>query len=136
MVEQNDICGFEKLLVYQKSIEFITLVYEFTKKFPQDEIFGLTSQFRRAANSIALNIGEGSVGTPKENLTFLRISRRSANECIVCTTISIKNKYISDSEHNDLRKRSIEISKMLVGLMKSVSNDIPTKKTKRISENS
>lgn len=136
MVEQSDICGFEKLLVYQKSIELITLVYELTKKFPQDEIFGLTSQFRRAANSIALNIGEGSVGTPKENLTFLRISRRSANECIVCTTISQKNKYISDLEYNDLRRRSIEISKMIVGLSKSVSKNIPTKKTKRGPTNS
>ena len=50
---------FENLNLYQKSLEFINLVYKQTNAFPKDEIYGLTSQYRRAANSIALNLGEG-----------------------------------------------------------------------------
>ena len=46
---------FENLNLYQKSLEFINLVYKQTNAFPKDEIYGLTSQYRRAANSIALN---------------------------------------------------------------------------------
>jgi four helix bundle protein len=51
--------NFENLSVYQKSLNFIQLIYKITAPFPESERFGLTSQFRRAATSIALNIGEG-----------------------------------------------------------------------------
>lgn len=66
---------FEKLNVYQKALEYIDFVYKLTEKFPKEEQFGLTSNFRRAAQSIALNIGEGSGGTKAEFKNFNELPR-------------------------------------------------------------
>lgn len=55
--------SFEELRVYQKSLDFVDEVYKITKEFPNDERFGLTTQYRRAAQSIALNIAEGAGDT-------------------------------------------------------------------------
>lgn len=80
--------GFEKLKVYQKALDYVDFVYSTTEKFPKSEVFALSSQFQRAATSIALNIGEGSGGTKAEFKNFIRISYRSLNECVVCTSVS------------------------------------------------
>jgi four helix bundle protein len=83
---------FEKLVVYQKSLDFIDQVYVLTEQFPSHERFNVTDQFRRAATSIALNIAEGSAGTKKEFGAFLRISNRSVRECVVCLSIALRQK--------------------------------------------
>lgn len=112
--------NFESLIVYQKSLDYIDLVYELTSKFPAHELYGLTSQWRRAACSVSLNTGEGEGGTTKEFANFLRISKRSIKECVVCTTISLRRKYISGSEESESRARLVELSKMNSGLSKSL----------------
>ena len=76
--EKENKFQFENLIVYQKTLDFIDFVYEFTLKVPNFESFGLASQFQRAANSIALNIAEGSGGTRLEFQQFIRFARRSA----------------------------------------------------------
>lgn len=123
-LQNEDIFNFEKLIVYQKSLDFIDFVYELTSRFPIEEKYNITDQFRRAATSIALNIGEGSGGTDKEFNSFLRISKRSLKECVVCTTIAFRRKYISFNEEADLRKRLVEIAKMNSGLSKSIRSKI------------
>ncbi|MBI3520238.1 MAG: four helix bundle protein [Bacteroidetes bacterium] len=60
--------SFEDLLVWQKAINIAVEVYKLTSKFPKEEVFGLTSQLRRASTSISLNISEGSV---KSTATFI-----------------------------------------------------------------
>ena len=122
--DKENVFNFEKLLVYQKSLDFIDNVYDITEKFPANERFNITDQFRRAATSIALNIGEGSGGTDKEFNAFLRISKRSMKECVVCTTISLRRKYITSGEEFELRKRLVELSKMNSGLSKSIRTKI------------
>ena len=74
--------NFENLEVYKESLEFIRMVHCVSRKFPRNEIFGLTSQFKRAATSIALNIAEGSGGTKKEFKFHLTIARNSIYECV------------------------------------------------------
>jgi four helix bundle protein len=111
---------FEDLKVYQKTLLFIDRVYEVTSKFPQVELYSLTSQFKRAANSIALNIGEGSGGTKKEFAYFIRIAFRSLRECVVCIQIAEMRKYIDAEIKIELRSILAEISKMLSGLAKSL----------------
>ena len=112
--------NFEELKVYQKAIEFIDSVYLITKKFPKEEEYRITSQFIRAAHPIALNIADGSGGSKAEFRNFLRISKRSARECIVCITIALRQNFISKEIELDCRKKLVEISKMLNGLIASI----------------
>ena len=72
---------FRKLKIYTLAIEFVKEIYKLSKEFPQDELFGLTSQMRRAAVSVALNIAEGSGSSSDiEFSRFLKISIRSLYE--------------------------------------------------------
>jgi four helix bundle protein len=73
---------FENLIVWQKAHSFVLLVYKLTGKFPSEEKFGLTIQFRRAAVSIAANIAEGYKRTgKKDKLKFYNFSQASLDEC-------------------------------------------------------
>lgn len=114
--------NFEDLVVYQKSLDFINFVYSTTNEFPKEELYGLTSQFRRASVSIALNISEGSGGSDKEFSRFLRISSNSLKECVVCTTVATRQKYISEEINQKCRRDLIEISKMISGLHRYLRN--------------
>lgn len=112
--------NFENLKVYQKALDYVDLVYTYTDDFPKNEIYGLTSQFKRAANSIALNIGEGSGGTKNEFVNFIRISYRSMVECVVCTTLAYRRKFINEKQFLESRTKLLEIAKMLSGLKRSI----------------
>ena len=73
---------FEDLFVWQKAHQFVLAVYRLTSSFPKDEIYGLTSQFRRAAVSIAANIAEGFPKRGRlDKLRFLNIAQGSVEEC-------------------------------------------------------
>lgn len=73
--------SYKDLIVWQRSMELVIAVYELTEQFPQEEIYGLTSQMRRSAVSIPSNIAEGRFrGTKKDYLQFLRISYGSGAE--------------------------------------------------------
>ena len=86
--------NFKKLTVYQRAIDFVVEIYRISKKFPKDELFGLTSQIRRAATSILLNIAEGSGNkSNKEFQRFLEIALRSAYEVITCLEIALRLDY-------------------------------------------
>ncbi len=109
---------FEDLGVYQKSLNFTDEVYNISGNFPKEEIYGLTSQFRRAAVSISLNIAEGSGGSKKEFYRYLVIASNSLKECIVCITIAERQRYIRAEDQTRMRSNLIEISKMISGLKK------------------
>lgn len=113
--------NFEKLDVYQKAIDFINEVYSVTNDFPKGEMFGLISQFRKAAVSISLNIAEGSARTKKDFNRFLDMARGSVFESVTILQISEKRKYISQLGFNELRSRLVDISKMLSGLKRSLA---------------
>jgi four helix bundle protein len=112
--------SFEDLNVFQESLLFVDHVYRTTDNFPKEEVYGLITQFKRAAVSISLNIGEGSGATNKEFINFLRISRRSVNECLVCAIISRRQNYITSGEELELRKQLTKLSKMISGLMSAI----------------
>jgi four helix bundle protein len=82
--------NFENLRVYQDALDFSKQVYKSSRKFPKDEIFGLMSQFWRAASSIPLNIAEGSGLTKTEFKNFLRRARGSVCECVTILLFSIR----------------------------------------------
>ncbi|MCZ4695988.1 four helix bundle protein [Ancylomarina euxinus] len=109
---------FENLDLYKKTMFFIDMVYDLTAKFPKSELLGLSSQFTRAANSIALNLGEGFGETVALSLRYLRISRGSIRECVVCLEIAHRRCYISDEESVIARSLLVELSKMSMGYKK------------------
>lgn len=117
---EDNLFNFESLKVYQKSLDYADFAYVIAGKLPELERYNLTDQLRRAATSIALNLAEGSGGTKKEFKNFIRISKRSIKECIVCTTLAHRRKYISDEENQTGRQLLTEISKMASGLYKSL----------------
>jgi four helix bundle protein len=121
--------NFEKLITYQKSLIYVDFVYDTTERFPKQEIYSLTDQFRRAAVSISLNIGEGSSGTKKEFMNFLRISNRSLRECVVCTAIAYRRKYINDETHEKSRTLLVEIAKLNSGLLNSLKTPSDNRKS-------
>ncbi|WZL90460.1 four helix bundle protein [Salinimicrobium sp. 3283s] len=116
---------FEDLKVYQKSLVFIDDVYKITLQFPPEELFGLTSQFRRASTSIALNIAEGSGSTDKDFNKYLRTTFNSLKECVVCSTLAFRLKFINKEVYDNLRKELAEISKMIAGLRKYLNQNNP-----------
>ena len=105
---------FENVIAWQKAHQFVLAVYRITKDFPPEEIYGLTSQFRRAAVSIPSNVAEGcGRGTNKELYRFLDIASGSLAELETQIYIAKELGYISDStEVDDLM---IKVQKILVG---------------------
>lgn len=112
---------YENLSVYQKSLVFTRTVRECTRQFPKEELYNLTSQFRRAADSITLNIAEGGGNmSEKEFARFLTYSIRSGCECKGCIDIAEINGYINEEKKITLRNDANEIIAMLDGLHKSL----------------
>jgi four helix bundle protein len=103
--------SFEELLVWQKAHRFVLDVYALTDKFPRHELFGLTSQLRRAAISIPANIAEGfKKQTKPEKARFLNIAQGSLEECRYYLLLSRDLKY---GDPVKLFAQLEEISKML-----------------------
>ena len=112
--------SFENLKVYRDSLQFAKDVYRLTKKFPRDEVFGLTSQLRRAASSVVLNIAEGSGLTKSEFKNFLRRARGSTYECIPILEIALDTKYISEEVHRQLYERCNALARSISALISKV----------------
>lgn len=108
---------FEQLAVWQKSVDFYDEVIKISSRFPKDEVFGLTSQIRRSALSISLNIAEGSGrSTKKEFKQFLGFARGSLFETVSNLYVCRNRKLISDSEFSVLYDDSEKLSKMISAL--------------------
>ncbi|WP_452226777.1 four helix bundle protein [Lacinutrix cladophorae] len=115
---------FEDLGIYTKAIEFGEVVSKLIKNFPKEERFELTSQFKRAADSIALNIAEGSSGTDKQFYNYLGNAWHSAHECVSCSSKAQMRNNISAEEDEENRKLITELSKMITSLRTKISKRI------------
>jgi four helix bundle protein len=117
--EEEKMKAHHKLKVWQRSIDFVIEIYKLTEEFPKSELYGLTSQMRRAAVSIASNISEGAGrNSRKEFKQFLSISQGSVAELETQLIIAEKLGYCSDI--NSLFSELDEISKMIIGLIKTL----------------
>lgn len=112
--------NFENLKVYQKAVEFSNRIFNLTKTWPKEYLYDLTSQIRRAALSIPLNLAEGSGRTKKEYRRFLDISRASCFELIPLIEIAQKRDLITGKDKAELREEIEETSRMLSGLKSSL----------------
>lgn len=110
--------------VWKKSVSLVTSIYEVTKAFPKDEIYGITNQIRRSAVSIPSNIAEGSARKgDKEFIQFLYISLGSLSELETQLIIANNLKYVTLNDYQLMTGRLEEIRKMLIGLIKFVKKD-------------
>lgn len=113
---------FKDLIVWQKAHQFVLDVYSYTATFPKEEMFGLTSQFRRAAVSIAANIAERfrKSGT-KDKARFFNISQGSTEECRYYLILSQDLKY---GEAQKLERQVTEISKLLTSYLSTLLSPV------------
>jgi four helix bundle protein len=109
---------FEKLNAWKQAIELATLIYKITKDFPKDEIYGLTSQIRRAAISISSNIAEGSgVDSKADYIRYLRIANGSLNEVESIAIVANKLNYIDNENYKNIIEKIEKERKLIYGLI-------------------
>lgn len=113
---------FENLKIWQRAIKFGADIHKLTRKFPKEELYILTSQIKRAADSIALNIAEGSTGqTNAEFKQFLNYAIRSAIEVVSCLYIGKERNIINETDFKKFYVELEEIIRMMQGLRKSLN---------------
>jgi four helix bundle protein len=115
--------SYRDLIVWQKSMHLVTLIYKLITKLPEDEKFGLTSQIKRSAVSIPSNIAEGyGRNYRKDYSRFLQISRGSLYECQTQLEITINLSFINVDDTKEINELSLEVEKMLNSLIKKLSD--------------
>lgn len=113
---------FQDLIVWQKAHQFVLSVYNYSAEFPKTEIYGLTSQFRRAAVSIPANIAEGfKKKTKPDKAKFLNIAQGSLEECRYYLILSNDLNY---GESSELLGQLEEVSKLLQSYLSSLLNSV------------
>lgn len=119
---------FEKLIVWQKAVELSCDVHELTLNFPKAELFILTSQIKRAADSVSLNIAEGSTGQSNAEFNrFLGYALRSDIEVVGCLHLAQKRNLITVDHFQKLYQQCEEILVMLNSLRNSLNKNEPKK---------
>ena len=115
---------FESVIAWQKAHRFVILVYKITRHFPDDERFGLTSQFRRAAVSIEANIAEGYKKIGKsDKLRFFNISQGSIEECRDYILLSRDLEFVTEEQYSNLYIALEEASKFLMLYCEGIINN-------------
>jgi four helix bundle protein len=111
---------FEDLRVYHKALEYIDWVHSVTRNFPDKEANGLTTKFTHAAESIALNIAEGSARNKTQFVYYLKMAKSAIRECVVYTSIARSLHYIEPEGEVDSREHLMEMTKMVGALIGSL----------------
>ena len=113
--------SYQDLIVWQKAMDLAAERYRLTKAFPKDELFGMTSQIRRAAASIPANIAEGwGRGTTKEYIQYLRIAQGSTKELETHLLLSQRVNLMSVDQARPTMQLVAEVSRMTISLIGSL----------------
>ncbi|WP_335977547.1 four helix bundle protein [Gaetbulibacter jejuensis] len=111
---------FEDLKIYQKAMDFGESVDRQVRQFPNHELYALSSQFRRAADSVALNIAEGYPGSDAQFIKHINHAIHSANECVSCSTKARRRNYIDFQQDEQNREQLSELTKMMSSLRRTI----------------
>ena len=113
----------KKLEVWKNAMNLAVRIYALTGRFPKDEIYGITSQLRRAAVSVPSNIAEGAARTGrKEFLQFINIAQGSLSEIDTQIELSNRLKFLDDQQYKEIQERIVVVSKQLYGLRRSIQD--------------
>jgi len=111
----------KKLLAWQKSMDLVEEIYDLTKTFPREEIYGLTSQLRRAAVSVPSNIAEGAAGRSRVQFkNYLSVAIGSLNELATQLEIASRIGYLNAARFGITERRIDECLAITFGLRKSL----------------
>ncbi|CAN5263790.1 four helix bundle protein [soil metagenome] len=114
---------FEQLDVWKRALDYTEIIHSTTLTFPKEELFVLTSQIKRATDSIALNIAEGSTGQSNaEQIKFLGYALRSAVEVVTCLYIARKRLLINDEKFVLLYDEAEILIRQIQAFRKSLKN--------------
>lgn len=112
------VLSYKDLIVWQKALDLVEMVYQVTRAFPKEELYGLTNQLRRAAVSIPSNIAEGHArSSTQEFHRFLSIAKGSLAEVETQLLIAQRLGYLSNDQLAPILSLQTEINKMANGLM-------------------
>jgi four helix bundle protein len=121
----SDIRSHRDLKIWQLGMEIAERCYETTRRFPREEIYGLTAQIRRAASSVPANIAEGNGrGTTKEYLRFLSIAQGSLCELETFLELSQRLNYLEQGPCDTLRQLLAEEGRMIRGLQRTLRSKL------------
>ncbi|MDT8412772.1 MAG: four helix bundle protein [Vicingaceae bacterium] len=113
---------FEKLIIWQKAMEYGEDINKLSYKFPKEEMYNLSSQIRRAVDSIALNISEGSIGQSNlEFSKFMGYAIRSLAEVVTCLHKASNRKYISKEEFNKHYEYAFNLMNMMIAFKGNIN---------------
>jgi four helix bundle protein len=124
--------SYKDLIVWQKSMDLVELVYQVTKGFPKEELYGLTNQLRRAAVSVPSNIAEGQArNSTAEFRNFLSIARGSLAEVETQLLIAERLHYLQSEQLTQILNVQTEINKMANALMGKLATRHSSPATKK-----
>ncbi len=113
---------YKNLKIWEKGMALVKLIYQLTKKFPKEEIYGLTSQIRRSGISIPSNIAEGSQrGSDKDFANFILIAKGSLAELETQIILAEDFNYIQNNELEEALNKTDELDKMLLAFHKKLT---------------
>ena len=122
--ERFGVKDFHELKVWQKAHQLTLAVYQITATFPREELYGLTSQLRRAGSSIAANLAEGcGRNGDAEFARFCSIAMGSASELEYHLLLARDLKLVKPKDHEELAQRAIELKRMLTALIQKLNAD-------------
>jgi four helix bundle protein len=121
----DQIKSHRDLIAWQKAMDLVVAVYKLSKSFPKEELYGLTSQLRRAAVSIPANIAEGQGRRSKtEFKQFLGHARGSLLEPDTHLELALRLEYLDSKEHASVQEQLQEVGRITNGLMRSLTSDL------------
>ena len=116
---------YKNIKAFQLADDFVVEIYKVTQQFPKEELYGLTSQLRRAVVSVPTNIAEGaSRQHQKDYLQFLYVARASLAETEYLLHLTNKLGYLTDELFGKIEERKQEVAKTLFGLIEAVRREL------------
>lgn len=116
---------YTKIIAWRLADDLAVAVYKVTRLFPREEVYGLTSQLRRAASSVPANIAEGASRlSKKEYLQFLYIARGSSSETHYFIHLSHRLGYLESPAYDEVNELAETVGRTLTGLIKCVEKEV------------
>lgn len=116
---------FEDLRIYSKALGYINWVYQATSTFPESAQVGLTNQFIKTTQTIALNIAEGSARNKSQFIYYLKMAKSAVRDCVVYTTVASQLGLFNEENTEYSRNQLMELTKMIGSLIASLQRTMP-----------